>query len=226
MFDWLNWSDVCNNMLSNLLWAVIVSAPFVLFWSYLKPKIQRLIGITDNNIPILSFETKNYNKDGDYSSQVVIENHGKEPAYNVYVYLYNHYWEQKTASIQPLGRQGVKIGVLSEGKKEIFERRQIIFGSCNITAEQEVWVEYDNMAGAHLRTRILPSNARGDDQKVCPPKYIKKRLEMIPADHFDFNDKERKKLVKGQRGLFPRNNSLTRMMRNIRNMISRTLTKI
>lgn len=225
MMQWLyeniSWSDVWNNVLANIIWVLVITIPVAIlsfiFWDQIKPRIQRFFGITDNNIPILSFETEDYDKDGDRRSRVVIKNHGREPAYNVYVFLYNyHIAADKSAILQSLGEEGISLGVLAEGQSVVFDGKAVVFESCGVTAKQEVWVEYDNKVGAHLRTRIIPPTPRGDDRRVLPPKYVKKRLEMFPASRITFNNKDRKRLAKGRRGLFLAPNRLHRLSHSMK----------
>jgi hypothetical protein len=145
-----------------------------------------------------------YNRNGDYKTDVIIANHGGEPAYDVYVFLYSHsYIDENSYSLKSLGESDVRSGVLGVGKEAHFDNVDLMFEGCSLTAKDEIWVEYSNSAGVHFRTRITPPSPRGDSLRVSPPKVIRKRLELMPAFHQDYNDNRWKKFEDGNATLFP-----------------------
>lgn len=117
------------------------------------------------------------------TTTVSIKNAGNQCAYNVYCFLFEvyHAADNKPFSVSSLGSEKIKAGVLGPGEKIYFVGKKVMFDGCNITSEQEVWVEYTDEFGRNYRTRVLTPNGRGDDLKVLPPKAIKYRMPRLPG---------------------------------------------
>lgn len=128
-------------------------------------------------------------RDGHGTTEIIIKNAGDKVAYNVYVFLFEIFWasEDETYQISSLGTQKVRVGLLSPNEKVVFKGKVVSFSGCNVTAEQEIWVEYTDENDDHYRTRIIPPSARGDTLRVVPPEKIKTRLPLLAGLQFTGN---------------------------------------
>lgn len=93
----------------------------------------------------------------------------------------------------------------------------MLFDGCNVTSVNEVWVEFSNVAGANFRTVVHPPTPRGDDWRMTPPRFIKKRLTMMPGWHATYDKKFRKKVIKGKADM-PDFNRKYRLRDHLRNL--------
>lgn len=118
-----------------------------------------------------------------HTTKVIIKNAGDQAAFNVYCYLFEiyHASEDGNFKISSLGSEGIRAGVLAPSERIQFDGKQIHFDGCNVTSEQEIWVEYTDEMKQHYRTRIIPPSPRGDDLKVEPPTMIKHRMPRLPG---------------------------------------------
>lgn len=193
--------DILGNLLANLIWAVIFVpiAGLLLRVKAIQIMLARLAPTLGGKVPHISFALE-YVAAATKVSNIVIENAGLEPAYNVYVYLFEKHQGEASFSIKSLGNEGIKKGILGAGKSIVFKDRQVVFENCNVTSEQEVWVEFSNAAGVHFRSIVLPQTARGDDWRVLPPRVIKFRLPMLPGWKYESQSrKDLKKIRKGRK---------------------------
>ncbi len=117
------------------------------------------------------------------TTEVIIKNAGDQAAFNVYCYLFEifHASEGGDFKVSSLGVEKIRAGILAPGEKVIFKGKHIQFDGCNVTAEQEIWVEYTDEIDQHYRTRIIPPTPRGDDLKVEPPLIIQHRMPRLPG---------------------------------------------
>jgi hypothetical protein len=137
-----------------------------------------------------------------YTTKVTIKNAGNQAALNVYCYLFEifHASANGDFNISSLGSERIKAGVLAPGEKIFFDGKRVQFDGCNVTSEQEIWVEYTDELGQHYRTRIIPPSPRGDDLKVEPPVKIKNRMPRLPG--LNYSGKQNYEAIrKGQHGL-------------------------
>lgn len=203
MLNWYNGDDVLNNLLATLIWVIFASALGLILKRPITRLLRKILPQIDSSIPHIDFSMA-YNRNGDYKTDVIIANHGGEPAYDVYVFLYSHsYIDENYYSLKSLGESDVRSGVLGAGKEAHFDNVDLMFDGCSLTAKEEIWVEYNNSAGVQFRTRVTPPSPRGDSLRVFPPKVIKKRLELMPNFHQNFNDNRWKKFEDGKATLFP-----------------------
>lgn len=136
------------------------------------------------------------------TTRVFIKNAGDQAAFNVYCFLFEiyHASENGNYKISSLGPEGIKAGVLAPGEKITFDGKHVQFDGCNVTCEQEIWVEYTDEVKRHYRTRIIPPTPRGDDLKVEPPAQIQKRMPRLPSLNFE-GSKNYESIRKGKEGL-------------------------
>jgi hypothetical protein len=137
-----------------------------------------------------------------YTTKVIIKNAGDQAAFNVYCFLFEifHASEDGDFKVSSLGSEKIKAGVLAPGEKIIFDGKRVQFDGCNVTAEQELWVEYTDESDQHYRTRIIPPSPRGDDLKVEPPINIKYRIPRLPGLNYP-GKRDYEALRRGQAGL-------------------------
>lgn len=150
-------------------------------WKWLR-KLLSKIGVNIKiSRPQLDLELE-YDSKND-TTKVVIKNAGDQAAFNVYCFLFEvfHASENKEFKISSLGSQGIKAGVLAPSELIYFDGKHVHFDGCNVTSEQEIWVEYTDEINQHYRTRIIPPSPRGDELKVEPPAKIKKRMPRLPG---------------------------------------------
>jgi hypothetical protein len=135
-------------------------------------------------------------------TKVIIKNAGDQAAYNVYAFLFEvfHGTENKTYTVSSLGNESIRAGILAPGEKVTFEGKNIKFDGCNITAEQEMWVEYTDEVGDHYRTKVIPPSPRGDDLKVEVPFKISHRMPRLPGLRYE-GAKDYEIIQKGRGGL-------------------------
>lgn len=136
------------------------------------------------------------------TTKVLIKNAGDQAAFNVYCYLFEifHASEDGNFKISSLGSEGIKAGVLAPGEKLTFDGKHVQFDGCNVTCEQEIWVEYTDEVKRHYRTRIIPPTPRGDNLKVEPPVQIQKRMPRLPGLSFE-GSRNYESIRKGKAGL-------------------------
>lgn len=180
MFDL---SGLITNLLSSAIWSIagIILAFISLRFTMIRRALSKLGVNTYINKPQLAFDTE-YDSERQ-QTKITIKNAGDRAAYNVYAFLFEiyHATDEEAYLIKSLGNQKVKIGILASNESISFEDKNIMFEGCNVTAEQEVWIEYTDEYNTHYRTRMLPPSPRGDDAKILPPAQIKKRLPMLPS---------------------------------------------
>lgn len=196
----INNNDIINNLAANLIWTIAAVIFVYLFKNPIIRAFRRVWPKIDSKIPHIDFSAV-YKPSQDYKSDITIKNAGGEPAYNVYVFLFVEFPGDGGYSIQSLGAEGVRSGVLGIGETIKFKDKSMLFDGCDITCRNEVWVEFSNVAGVHFRTVVLPPSPRGDDWRMLPPKVIKKRLSQIPGFHGNYPGASWKKLEQGKRDL-------------------------
>ncbi len=192
--------DIFSNLLANLIWAAIFVpiAGLLLKLKAAQTVLARLAPSLGGKVPHISF-TLEYEKAASKLSNVVIENVGLEPAYNVYVYLFEEH-QVSGFSIKSLGNEGIKKGILGASKSIVFKDRNVLFDSRDATSEYRAWVEFSNAAGIHFRSVIVPQATRDDDWRVLPPQVVKFRLPMLPDWTYEQRDKkDLGKLKKGEK---------------------------
>lgn len=136
------------------------------------------------------------------TTRVLIKNAGDQAAFNVYSFLFElfHASESGEYKISSLGSEGIKAGVLAPSESVLFGGKHIKFDGCNVTYEQEIWIEYTDETGLHYRTRIIPPTPRGDDLKVEHPVNIKERLPHLSGLSYTGN-RDLNAIRRGRKGL-------------------------
>jgi len=160
--------------------------------------LQRVFPRLESRTPHVNFETRSKQVKGKWKTAVTISNAGDEPAYNVYVFMAEHF-ATGDFKIQSLGEQDVRRAVLGIGDSIVFDNLDIVFDGCNVTCDQQMWIEFENSAGVNFRTVVLPITARGDSERAIPPRVIKRRIERLPGLNIEGNNREWKKYEKGKK---------------------------
>ena len=184
-----NLTDLVVNLIANSIWFIfgIIITLLSIRFKFIKLFLGKL-GI---NIPIirpqldLSLEYDNIRR----STEVSIKNAGDRAAYNVYLFLSENYLagERDEYTITSLGGQKIRAGILAKNEQLKFTGKNVNFETCNVTVNQEMWVEYTDEDNVHYRTIIIPPSPRGDDVKVLPPIRIQQRLPGLPNLHYKGN---------------------------------------
>lgn len=186
-----------SNLITFLAGSVVTLLAIRIIW---VRKLLRKVGVV---VPVsrpqldLDIERDDYG-----TTEIIIKNAGDKVAYNVYVFLFELFWgsEDESYQISSLGTQKVRVGLLSPNEKVVFKGKVVSFSGCNVTSEQEIWVEYTDENDEHYRTRIVPPSARGDALRVMPPEKIKMRLPLLPGLKFTGN-RDWKNIKLGKKGI-------------------------
>lgn len=189
------------SLAANLIWVVLgaVVVLAALRFEFVR-KLLRKVGFNIHfDKPVLDIDLR-YNQKTNKTS-FVVKNAGNRPAYNVYTYLFEDFLAGASYRIASLGGEDIRSGVLGVGEKVTFLDKNMMFHGCNVTSDQEVWVEYSDEANQHYRTVVIPSTPRGDDMKVLPPLRINERLPMLPNLDYQEQRKIDTALRSGRKGL-------------------------
>jgi hypothetical protein len=210
---------------ASLIAAVIFGIVIFLIRKPLIKLLQKLFPQFESRTPHVNFETQSKQVKGSWKTDITISNAGDEPAYNVYVFMAEHF-PMGDFKIQSLGDQNVRRAVLGIRDSIIFKDLDVLFDGCNITCDQQMWIEFENSAGINFRTVVLPITGRGDSERAIPSRVIKRRLERLPGLTMEGDDKEWKKLEKGKISHFKRVRRIELLLWRIKNIaIKRKLRK-
>jgi hypothetical protein len=181
----MNFWDIINNLIASFIWALLVVV--VLRFKTIQLIVARLAPKVGARVPHIDFIVE-YQSERSQRCKVIIQNAGSEPAYNVYVYLFEEPQVGEGIMLLSLGNEGISKGILGAGKQIIFDDKKVAHESCNVTTAQQIWVEFSNAAGVHFRSIVIPPSARGDDWKILPPKVIRVRLPTVPYWRYEEKD--------------------------------------
>jgi hypothetical protein len=190
-------------VIASLIAAAIFGVVIFLIRKPLINLLQKAFPQFESRTPHVNFETHSRRVKDEWRTDVTISNAGDEPAYNVYVFMAEHF-PMGDFKIQSLGDQDVRRAVLGIRDSIVFKDLGVLFDGCNITCDQQMWIEFENSAGVNFRTVVLPITGRGDSEQAIPPRVIKRRLERLPGLTMEGNNKEWKKLEKGRASHFKR----------------------
>lgn len=207
MFEFINSyleSETSAIIIADIIAATLIGLVGFIFRNTLFRYIRKLLPQLHSKTPHINFDLKEPKKrKRTWKQDIVINNAGNEPAYNVYVFFYERDMvTQNNYEIRSLGHEGVKRGVLGIRDRITFEGLSEYFQSCGVTSKHEIWIEFENSAGVAFRTVILPVTPKGTSEHVRPPKVIKNRLERAPSLTIEENDKNWKKYEKGKNAPF------------------------
>lgn len=191
------------SIFASLIAAIIFGIVIFLVRKPLINLLQKAFPQFESRTPHVNFETHSKQVKGEWKTDVTISNAGDEPAYNVYVFMAEHF-PMGDFKIQSLGDQNVRRAVLGIRDSMLFKDLDILFDGCNITCDQQMWIEFENSAGVNFRTVVLPITGRGDSESAIPSRVIKHRLERLPSLVIEGDNKEWKKLEKGKTAYFKR----------------------
>lgn len=203
-------------VIASLIAAVIFGIVIFLIRKPLIKLLQRVFPQFESRTPHVNFETHSRRLKDKWKTDITISNAGDEPAYNVYVFMAEHF-PMGDYKIQSLGDQNVRRAVLGIRDSIIFKDLDILFDGCNITCDQQMWIEFENSAGVNFRTVVLPITGRGDSERAIPSRVIKRRLERLPGLTMEGDNKEWKRLEKGKTSHFKRVSRLQQLIWNIKN---------
>jgi len=181
--------------------------------------VQKAFPKLESRTPHVNFETHSKRVKDEWKTAVTISNAGDEPAYNVYVFMAEHF-PMGNFKIQSLGDQNVRRAVLGIRDTIVFESLDILFDGCNVTCDQQMWIEFENSTGINFRTVILPISPRGDSERAIPSRVIKRRLERLPGMVLEGDNKRWKKLEEGRDSYFQRRGRLPRLWWSFREAIA------
>lgn len=168
------------SIVASLIAAVIFAVALYLSRSTLIRWAQRAFPALESRTPHINFETQSKQTKVDWTTSVTISNAGDEPAYNVYIFAVERSPVDGNFTIRSLGGRNVRRAVLGVRDTLLFGNIGLMFDGCNVTHEEQLWVEFDNSARVKFRMVVLPVSARGDSERTIPPKVIKERLERLP----------------------------------------------
>jgi|GEM_PF-5830089 len=199
-------TDIGENLIAEIISSILflfLGVTITLIAIKFRPfrKLLRKLGI---NVPIPKPQLDldlTYNHKTD-STAIAIKNAGDQAAFNVYCFLFEvfHASENLDYRISSLGEENIKAGILAPGERITFKGSHLHFDGCNITAEQEVWIEYTDELDTHYRTRVIPPSPRGDSLKVETPTVIKHRIPRLPRLAYT-GQKDYEMIRRGKKGL-------------------------
>ena len=204
------------SVIASLIAAVIFGVVIFLIRKPLIKLLQKVFPQFESRTPHVNFETHSKRVKDKWKTDITISNAGDEPAYNVYVFMAEHF-PAGDFKIQSLGDQNVRRAVLGIRDSIVFKGLDVLFDGCNITCDQQMWIEFENSAGVNFRTVVLPISGRGDSERAIPSRVIKRRLERLPGLSIEGSNKEWKKLEMGKTSHFKRASRLQRLAWSLKN---------
>lgn len=171
-----------ENIASEIVISVIATV-IVMCLSYFLSFLYRKIILhiyprLDTKTPYLNFEANSKLISNKWKTDISISNACGEPIFNIYVFMAERY-VSGNFTIRSLGSQNIKRTVLGIHDSLLFDDLDIIFESCNLTCNQQFWIEFEDSKGSYFRTVVIPETARGDEQRIISTRRIKSRIDRI-----------------------------------------------
>lgn len=200
-------SFINESTIPSVVASLIAAAIFgVAIYFVRKPLIklaQKAFPKLESRTPHVNFETHSKRVGDEWKTTLTISNAGDEPAYNVYVFMVEHF-PMGNFKIRSLGEQSVRRAVLGIMDMIVFENLDMLFDGCDVICDQQLWIEFENSTGINFRTVVLPISPRGDSERAIPSRVIKRRLERLPGMVLEGDKDEWKEFNDGRASYFQR----------------------
>ncbi len=198
-WTWLVESGVLAGILQSVASAAIIGLLAYIFKERIFKGLRKLMPTLGSKTPHINFEMKSTKTKSDkWKSVATVSNAGSEPAYNLYVHYYEQFLGQDFKVKALDAKDEISRAVLGIRDTLRFDLDGVKFDGCNVTSDQQIWVEYENSVGVNFRVVIIPPTPRGDASTIRPPKVVKRRFERMPGATLRGNKGLAKKAVRGR----------------------------